>query len=118
MCLPIPPSGPESVVMKPILTFCCCAMAGMENASVAATAPARMVLTVFFINSSSKEKILAQLRAQRHRLAKVPQRPVQLHVGVLQHRLDLRQLAVFHGFRQEAARLSDLANAFFHVDLR
>ena len=37
MCSPITPFGPESVVMKPIFTFCCAA-AGPTKASAVATA--------------------------------------------------------------------------------
>jgi hypothetical protein len=35
MCLPIPPVGPDSVVMKPIFSFCC-AMAGEATSAAAA----------------------------------------------------------------------------------
>src|SRR2546425_4837609 len=114
MCLPMAPSGPDSVVMKPILSFCCCAIAGSENASDAAIAPAMTVLNVFCIISSSKEMILAQLRTQRHGFPQVPQRPVQLHVRVAQHRLDLRQVAALHRGGEQGARFFNLPDSLLH----
>ena len=37
---PITPCGPEKVLMKPILSFCCCASAGAVSDTVTAAAMA------------------------------------------------------------------------------
>ncbi len=51
MCSPITPWGPDSVVMKPIFTFCC-AVAGAAATSAAAM-PMIRVLTVLCLMSVS-----------------------------------------------------------------
>jgi len=52
---PITPCGPENVLMKPILSFCCCACAGAAKESAAAMAPAtRARLGLIIFSSSGK----------------------------------------------------------------
>src|SRR5688500_6183265 len=62
MCLPMIPCGPESVVMKPIFSRCCCALAGAANASVAAATAAATKCNALIKGSSSRNIVQSKPR--------------------------------------------------------